>query len=554
MSKRIVIIGGVAGGMSCAARLRRLDESLEITVFEKGPDVSFANCGMPYFIGGEIQDRASMNVQTAAGIKSRYGIRVFTRHEATRIDRDRREVSVTDLASGAAFVQPYDTLVLAPGAEPLRPPLPGADGERVFTLSNLVDMDAIAAAVPKLRHVCVIGGGFIGLEMVENLHRRGVQVTLVEMLDHVMPPMDLEMAQPLHQELRGKGIALHLEARAQAIEEGRVRLADGAVINSDAVILSAGVRPRTRLAQDCGLACNERGYIQVNEHLCTSDPSIYAVGDAVEVRNLVTGQPAAIPLAGPANRQGRIAADNICGRPSTYRDSQGTCILRLFGLAVAQTGLNERQLREAGTEYRRVYLHPTQHPGYFPGATPIDIKLLFGPEGEIFGAQAVGQEGVDSIINVLATAQRLGATVYDLEHLELAYSPQWGGAKHPVNMIGFVAANVLKGDVEIVEPDAAQEDILWLDVRNPPELEETGTLPGALHIPLDQLRERHTELPPDRIIGAFCAAGLRGYVACRFLSQHGYRARNLNGGFRSYKFAEGTGACAPATWPGKGDS
>ncbi|MFP4502742.1 MAG: FAD-dependent oxidoreductase [Candidatus Hydrogenedentota bacterium] len=553
MRKRVVIVGGVAGGMSCAARLRRLDESLEVTVFEKGPDVSFANCGMPYFIGGEIEDRAMMNVQTAEGMSARYGISVKTRHEVLRIDRDAHEVEVRNLETAQTFRQAYDYLVVAPGAAPICPPLPGADGDKVYTLSNLVDMDAITAAADNAKHACVIGGGFIGLEMAESLHRRGLEVTVVEMLDHVMPPLDVEMAQPLHAELRGKGIALHLESKAEAITaDGKVQLGGGGTIHSDLVVMSVGVRPRTAIMHDAGITCNERGYIKVDEHLRTSDPDIFAVGDAVEVKNLVTGQPAMIPLAGPANRQGRIVADNICGRDVTYHGSQGTSILRLFSLAVGQVGLNEHQVRAAMLPYHRIYVHPTQHPNYFPGATPIDVKLLFTPEGRILGAQAVGAEGVETLIDVIATAQRHNLTTEDLEHLELAYSPQWGAAKHPVNMVGFVASNVLRGDVELVEADAQPDDILFLDVRNPPELEETGTVPGAAHIPLDQLRERYEELPKKRRIGVFCAVGLRGYIAYRFLKQHGYDVVNLDGGFRTLKCMEGSGACAPATWPGQG--
>ncbi len=533
MSKKIVVVGGVAGGMSCAARLRRLDESLDITVFEKGADVSFANCGMPYYIGGVIQDRANMLVQTPAGITNRYGIDVRTRHEVMRIDRAAKQVEVRDLQGGQVFMQPYDKLVLSPGAAPIRPPIPGADGPKVFVLNDLADMDAIAAAVPGARHVCVVGAGFIGLELVENFRMRGLAVSLVELQDHVMPRMDKEMTQPLLQELRLNGVTVFLEESAAGIEGAKVRLKSGTLIESDFVCLCVGVRPAARLANEAGLELGPKGHIRVNAQLQTSDPDIYAAGDAVEVAEFVTGQPAGIPLAGPANRQGRIAADHVAGRDSAYRGSQGTAIVKVFNLAAAQTGLPEQDIQQLGRPYHRVYVHPMQHPRYYPNAKPVSIKLLFGPDGRILGAQVVGPESVDSLINVLATAQRAGMTVSDLEHLELAYAPQWGGAKHPINMAGFVACNVLKGDVALLEADNIPQDIFWLDVRGPEEA-EAGQIPGSKLIPVDQLRARHPELPKEKEIGVYCAVGLRGYVAARFLMQQGYRVRNLNGGYRTW--------------------
>ena len=536
MDKKIIIVGGVAGGMSCAARLRRLDEELSITVFEKGPDVSFANCGMPYFIGGEIGDRACMHVQTGEGIHARYGIDVYTRHEVLCIDRENKQVTVKKLETGETFTQTYDNLVLAPGAEPLRPPIPGAGDERAFVLNNLVDMDAINAAAGQYSRVCIVGGGFIGLELAENLRRRGMQVWLVEMLDHVMPPMDAEMTSSLLGELRRNGVGVRLKSTAEVIEGGAVRLKGGEVIPSEFVCLCAGVRPRTNLAKEAGLLLGDRGHIRVDGHMRTSDPAIYAVGDAVEVLNLVTGELGAIPLAGPANRQGRIAANNIAGRDSVYGGSQGTAILRVFDLAAAQVGLSERQLQSLGMDYHAIYVHPSQHPGYFPGASPVSTKLLFSPEGMILGAQAVGAEGVEPMINALAQAQRAGMNVEDLEELELAYSPQWGGAKHGVNMLGFVAGNVLRGDV-MVAGNGADENALFLDVRNPDEL-EAGALPNSVNIPLDQLRERVEELPRDKPLVAYCAVGLRGYIAYRFLMQKGFEVRNLNGGFRTWMFQQ----------------
>jgi NADPH-dependent 2,4-dienoyl-CoA reductase/sulfur reductase-like enzyme/peroxiredoxin family protein/TusA-related sulfurtransferase/rhodanese-related sulfurtransferase len=541
MSKRVVIVGGVAGGMSCAARLKRLDDQLEVTVYEKGGDVSFANCGMPYYVGGIIQDRGMMLVQGLASLQGRYGLDIRVRHEVVRIDRNSKHVEVKDLDSGAVLSTPYDVLVLSPGAAPIRPPIPGANGPKVFVLNDLADMDAIAAATADARHACVVGAGFIGLELVENFRHRGLDVSLVEMLDHVMPRMDREMTQPLLQELLLHGVKVYLDETAQAIEGSEVLLKSGKRIDSDFVCLCVGVRPTSTLAKNAGLTLNERGFIRVDEHLRTSDPDIYAVGDAVEVTDFVTGQPTAVALAGPANRQGRIAADNICGRDSAYRGSQGTGIVKVFNLAAAQTGLTEHQVKAAGIPYHRVYVHPMQHPKYYPGAQPVSVKLVFRPDGGILGAQVIGAEGVDVMINALALAQRTGQTVEDLEHADLAYSPQWGGAKHGVNMVGFAASNMLRGDLENVEPESAPADIFWLDVREAAEA-ETGTIPGATLISVDKLRSTFHELPRDREIGVYCAVGLRGYIAYRFLKQQGFRVRNLNGGFRSWTWFHRTPA------------
>jgi NADPH-dependent 2,4-dienoyl-CoA reductase/sulfur reductase-like enzyme/rhodanese-related sulfurtransferase len=534
MAKRVVIVGGVAGGMSCAARLKRLDDTIEVTVFEKGPDVSFANCGMPYYIGGVIEDRAKMNVQTAEGIRKRYGIEVRPQHEVTRIHRADKSVEVRDLATSEVFTVPYDTLVLAPGAPAIRPGIPGAFASRVFVLRDLQDMDAIAAAIPGAQHAAVVGAGFVGLELVENFVHRGLQVSLVELTRHVMPRMDAEMTAPIQEELEKQGVQLHLGLTAEAIEaNGHVKLSNGTVIDSDFVCLCVGVRPASELARDAGLDLSERGFIVVDEHLRTSDPDIYAAGDAVQITHLVTGKPAAIALAGPANRQGRIAADNIAGRDSVYRGGLGSSIVQVFELAAAQTGLGEAQAKQEGLDYHVIFAHPTQHAGYYPGATPITLKLIFGRDGRIFGAQAVGKEGADALINVIATAIQAGMTVEDLEHLDLVYSPQWGSAKHAINMLGFIANNLLRGDGESFTPDQTPDDIMWLDVRNLGET-ASGTVEDALVIPLDELRERYEEIPRDRRIAVYCAAGLRGYVAYRFLKQHGFEVINLNGGYRTW--------------------
>jgi NADPH-dependent 2,4-dienoyl-CoA reductase/sulfur reductase-like enzyme/rhodanese-related sulfurtransferase len=521
--------------MSCAARLKRLDDSMEVVVFERGKHVSYANCGMPYFVGGVIEERKKLLVQTPETLRARYGLDVRTRHEVTAIHRDSREVEVKNLDSGELRREPYDYLVLATGAGPVHPPIPGADGPNVYALHDLEDMDRLAEATARAKRVCVIGAGFIGLELVENLRHRGIDVSLVELQNQVMPPMDREMARPLVDELKRNGVEVFLESQAERIEADRVILGGGTEIPCDAACLVVGVRPNSELARSAGLELGARGHIRVDAQMRTSDPNVFAVGDVVETREFGTGAPAAVPLAGPANRQGRIAADNICGRASAYRDTQGTAIVRVFKLAAAITGRSEKQLKREGVAYRRVYVHPTQHPGYYPGAKIVDLKLLFDPEGKILGAQAVGEEGVSGIIDVLSTAMRGNMTVQDLEHLELAYSPQWGAAKHAINMAGFAATNVVNGDVELVEPDELPESLFLLDCRTPAEV-AGGIIPGAATVPVDELRQRAEELPKDRTIGIYCAAGLRGYVGYRHLKQLGFDVRNLNGGYRTWRW------------------
>ncbi|MFH2000335.1 MAG: DsrE/DsrF/DrsH-like family protein [Planctomycetota bacterium] len=535
MGRKVVIVGGVAGGMSCAARIRRLDESIKIVVFEKGDDVSFANCGMPYYIGGMIADRENMLVQTPGGLNDRYDIDVHVRHEVMGINREQKRVTVKNLATGETFDEAYDRLVLSPGAAPFRPPIPGAEADHVFVLNDLKDMDRIVRAAAGARKAIVVGGGFIGLELVENLRARGLEVSLIEMLDQVMPPLDKEMTKPLLQELRLNGVDLYLEDTVETIEGNRVQLRSGKALESDFICLSVGVRPTSCLARDAGLALGPRGHIRVDERMRTSDPDIYAVGDAVEIRDWVTGDPVAVPLAGPANRQGRIAADNICGRSSAYRGTQGTSIVKVFNMAAAMTGLSEKRLKALGRDFRRLYLHPTQHPKYYPNAQMLGLKLLFSPDGDIYGAQVVGAEGAKTLIDTIAAAMRGSQKVWDLEHLELAYSPQWGGAKDPINMAGFVATNLLQGDVEAFEADDMPDDIFLLDVRDEDEI-EAGMLPGATVIPLGRLRRRVDELPRNREIGVYCAVGLRGYLAYRFLKQHGFSVRNLNGGYRTWSW------------------
>jgi NADPH-dependent 2,4-dienoyl-CoA reductase/sulfur reductase-like enzyme/peroxiredoxin family protein/rhodanese-related sulfurtransferase/TusA-related sulfurtransferase len=482
-----------------------------------------------------------------------------SRTEVLSIDREKRQIVARNLNDRSETRESYDALVLSPGAEPVRPPIPGVNSKRVLTLRSLTDMDAILAALNREapKHVAIVGGGYIGLEMAEAFRDRGLQVTIVEMLNQVMGPVDPEMAAPLHQELRVHGVDLRLGASVTAFrEEGSelaVQLSTGETLRAGLAILAVGVRPETKLARDAGLKLGPRGGIAVDEHLRTTDPDIYAVGDAVEVRDFVADTPALIPLAGPANRQGRIAADSIFGRPSTYKKTQGTAICKVFDLAIGLTGLSEKALRKLNHPHEKVYVHPASHAGYYPGAQPLSLKILFDPSnGRLLGAQAVGADGVDKRIDVLAVAIRAGLTVYDLEDLELCYAPPYGSAKDPVNYAGFVAANVLRGDAQlchVAEVLQPREDQRLLDVRTPAEV-EAGTIPGATNMPVDSLRERLHELPRDKEYLVFCQVGLRGYTACRILTQHGYKCRNLSGGYKTYAATiqvQGTPAGTPQT-------
>ena len=544
--KRIVIVGGVAGGASAAARARRLDEHASIILLERGPDVSFANCGMPYHIGEVIAEREHLLVQTPQALRRRFGIDARTNTEVLRIDREARQVFLRDVRTGQQATLPYDALILSPGAEPVRPPIPGLEGPRVFTLRSLSDMDAIKAAIDgrKPGRVLVVGGGYVGLEMADAFRGRGIPVTLVELAPQVFGVIDPEMAEPIHQHLRAHGVDLRLGTSVtSAREEGgelRVVLGDGEELTCGLAVVAIGVRPDVKLAREAGLDIGPTGGIRVDEHMRTSDPAIFAVGDAVEVTDFVTGRPALVPLAGPANRQGRIAADNAFGRDSAYRKTQGTAICKVFDLAVGITGPSERCLQRAGVACEKVYIHAASHAGYYPGAHPISLKLLFDPkDGRILGVQAVGREGVDKRIDVLAVAIRAGMTVFDLEHLELAYAPPYGSAKDPVNYAGFAAANALRGDVRLCHtPDVTdpRADQMLLDVRTPAEV-QAGTIPGAVNVPIDELRDRLGDLPRDKEVLVFCRVGLRGYLACRILQQSGFRCRNLTGGFLTYSAA-----------------
>ncbi len=541
---KLLIVGGVAGGASAAARARRLSEDAHIVVFERGPDVSFANCGLPYYLGGEIAERDKLLVVTPERLKARFNLDVRVRTSVEAIDRATKKVRVRDLASGQAYEEGYDKLILAPGAAPLRPPLPGIDLPGVFTLRNLQDVDRIKDRMDRgVKQAVVIGAGFIGLELVENFVRRGIAATVVELQDQVLPPFDKEMTTPISQELAGKGVSLLLGQSAEAFEEAPegliVRLKSGKRLPAQLVVLGVGVRPENKLAVGAGLEVGPRGGIRVNEHLQTSDPDIYAVGDAIEIKDFVTGEPAQVPLAGPANRQGRIAADHAFGHPSRYRGTQGTAIVRVFGKTAALTGASEKVLRRANRPYRKVYVHPTHHAGYYPGAEAMTLKLLFDPTtGRVLGAQAVGGAGVDKRIDVLAVAIQAGLTVYDLEEAELAYSPQYGSAKDPINMAGFVASGLLRGDhpqvdVEAVLKTTDGESPYLLDVRTPQEF-AGGHISGAVNILVDDLRSRLGELPRDRKIAAYCQVGQRGYLATRILLQSGFSAVNVSGGYKTY--------------------
>lgn len=542
---KLLIVGGVAGGASAAARARRLSEDAEIVLFERGPDVSFANCGLPYYIGGEIVEREKLLVTTPQRLRTRFRLDVRTRTSVEAIDRVSKIVRVRDLSSGKEYDESYDKLILAPGAAPIRPPLPGIDLPGVLTLRNLQDMDRIVTTLERgVKQAVVVGAGFIGLELVENFVRRGIATTVVELQDQVLPPFDKEMTTPIVENLAAKGVTLLLGQSATAFEQSsdglRVRLKSGQELPAQLVVLGVGVRPENKLAVAAGLDVGPRGGIRVNDHLQTTDPDIYAVGDAIEVTDFVTGEPTQVPLAGPANRQGRIAADHIFGSPARYRGTQGTAIVRVFELTAAMTGASEKTLRRINRPHRKVYVHPANHAGYYPGAEAMTLKVLFDPQtGKVLGAQAVGGAGVDKRIDVFAVAIQAGMTVFDLEEMELAYSPQYGSAKDPVNMAGFVAGGLLRGehpqvDAEELPTNRHTGGAFLVDVRTADEF-SAGHLAEAVNLPVDELRARLNELPRDRKIAAYCQVGQRGYLATRILRQNGFDAFNVGGGYKTYQ-------------------
>lgn len=542
---KVLIVGGVAGGASAAARLRRLDEQAEIIMFERGEYISFANCGLPYYIGGEIKKKSELTLQTPQSFRSRFHVDVRVNSEVTGIDTAAKTVTVQ--GPEGEYTESYDKLILSPGAAPLVPPMEGANGPRVFTLRNIPDTmkirDFLDEEFPE--SAVVVGGGYIGVEMAENLKKAGLNVTIVELADHVIAPLDGDMAAEVHRYLRDQGVELLLGQAVQAIhDEGgklTLQLSQGQ-IETDMVVLSVGVRPDTALAKQAGLELNPKGAILVNDHMETSAPDVYAVGDAIEITDFVTKQKGYVPLAGPANKQGRIAADNICGIPSTYKQTQGSSVLKIFDMTVAMTGVNERTAQAAGLDYDKVYTYSQSHASYYPGGHGMSIKTMYEKgTGRILGAQIVGYDGVDKRCDVMAVAIRAGMTASDLTELELCYAPPFGSAKDPVNFVGYVIENTLRGQVKnFFWNDVAglprDGSVTLLDVRTPSE-REAGHIPGFIHIPLDELRQRAGEIDPNKPVYIHCHSGLRSYLACRMLTGMGYDCYNLSGGWRFYEIA-----------------
>lgn len=540
---KLLIVGGVAGGASAAARARRVSEESQIILFERGPEVSFANCGLPYYIGGEIKSRDKLLVTTPERLRTRFNLDVRTRSSVESIDRVAKTVTVRELTTDRVYTESYDKLILAPGAAAVRPNIPGIDSPGVFTLRNLQDVDRIKQHLGSgVVRAVVVGGGFIGLEMVENFVKLGIPTTLVERNHQVLGPLDAEMTTPILQTLRQHGVEVEFGQNLNAIElsaDGLVMKFDsGKSLNASIAIIGVGVKPENKLAIDAGLELGSRGGIKVDDHMQTSDPDIYAVGDVIEVKDAQFGHATMVPLAGPANRQGRIAADNVLGGTSKYRGTQGTAIVGVLGKTAAMTGASEKSLQRLGITYRKVYIHPAHHAGYYPGAESMTLKLIFAPEdGRILGAQGVGGQGVDKRIDILAVAIQANMTVFDLEEMELCYAPQYGSAKDPINMLGFVAAGLMRGehpqrDVESLT-DNEQAPYL-IDVRTPEEF-ALGKFPGAVNLPVDELRARLDELPKDRVIAVYCQVGQRGYLATRILKQHGFTVANVGGGFKTYQ-------------------
>lgn len=563
---KIVIVGGVAGGASAAARARRLSEDAEIIMFERGPFVSFANCGLPYHIGGDIQERSKLLLQTPESFLARFNVDVRVMNEVVSINRQNKSVTIKNLLDNSEYTESYDFLLLSPGAAPIVPPIPGIDNPLTHSLRNIPDMDKILRTLEmnKPEHATVVGGGFIGLEMMEAFHQLGIKTTLVEMADQVMTPVDKEMAGYAHAEIRSKGVDLRLGVALESIDfepntsvasvdsgestehqhlTGKLTLSlnNGDTFDTDVLIMAIGVRPETTLAKEAGLQIGALGGIYTNDQMQTSDPAIYAVGDAIEEKDFVTGNQTLVPLAGPANRQGRMAADNMLGRSETYQGTQGTAICKIFDLAVASVGKNEKQLIKESIDYEKVYVHTASHASYYPGAEIISLKLLYAPDtGKILGAQATGKDGVDKRIDVLAVAQRAGMTVEQLQHLELTYAPPYGSAKDVINQAAFVATNLMNETAKGIhydQVDTLNDNQMMIDVRTPGEV-ANGFIEGAINIPVDQLRHRMNELPKDKEIVICCQVGLRGHVAYRQLVNNGFKARNMIGGYRTYKFAQ----------------
>ncbi|MEH6849844.1 CoA-disulfide reductase [Bacillus pseudomycoides] len=544
MSRKIVVVGGVAGGASVAARLRRLSEDDEIVMFERGEYISFANCGLPYYIGGVIQERQKLLVQTVEKMSKRFNLDIRILSEVIKVNKEEKTVVVKSVVTNETYEESYDVLILSPGSKPMVPPIPGIDeAKALFTLRNVPDTDRIKGYIDeqKPRRATVVGGGFIGVEMAENLRERGLDVTLVEMNNQVMPPIDYEMAAYVHEHMTKHGVQLILEDGVEAFEEAGtvIRLKSGTKIHTDMIILSIGVEPESSLAKEAGLELGVRNTIKVNETLQTFDPSIYAIGDAIEVKDFVTETETMIPLAAPANRQGRLLADIIHGHAdSIYKGTMGTSIAKVFELTVASTGVNEKVLQRLDLPYEVVHVQANSHAGYYPNAYPVLLKLIFNKEsGEIYGAQAVGRTGVDKRIDVIATAMKGKLKVMDLPDLELSYAPPYSSAKDPVNMVGYAASNIIEGLVDIVQwheiDDIVEKGGYLIDVREPNELKQ-GIIKGSVNIPLDELRDRLHEIPTDQEIYITCQLGMRGYVAARILMENGYEVKNVDGGFKLY--------------------
>ena len=538
---KTVIIGGVAGGATAAARLRRLDEKAEIIILERGEYVSFANCGLPYFIGGVIKEKGDLTLQTPVSFKKRFNIDVRVQNEAIKIIPEEQKISVKNLVTGEIYEERYDNLILSPGAKAIIPNIKGIESGNVFTLRNIPDTLRIKNYVnnEKPQSALIIGGGYIGVEMAENLKEAGLKVSIAELSDHLIASLDFDMAADVHRYIKSKGISLFLNNGVTEIKGNKVILQNGEV-EADVIIMSVGVKPETELAGNCGIKLNERGCIIVNSKMQTNIPNIYAVGDAVECENFITKAPSFIPLAGPANKQGRIAADNIVGKTSEYKGTQGTSILKLFDMTVASTGLNEKSVKEMGINYDKAYTYSASHASYYPGAKNMSIKALWDKKTlKILGAQIVGFDGVDKRMDLIAAAIRFGAKVTDLTSLELSYAPPFGSAKDPVNMLGFVAENIVSGKVKQffwhdVENLPRDESVFLLDTRTPVEVSR-GKIEGFINIPLDELRNRIDEIPKNKPIYVHCHSGLRSYLACCILSGNGYDCYNLAGGWRLYE-------------------
>ncbi|OOM80669.1 CoA-disulfide reductase [Clostridium sp. BL-8] len=547
MTKKIIIVGGVAGGASTAARLRRLDEKAEIIVLEKGEYISFANCGLPYYIGETIDDRSKLIVQTVEEMSEKFNLDIRNFNEALNIDKVNKVVKIKNHKTNEEYEESYDILVLSPGAAPIKPQISGiSECDNLFTLRNIPDTDKIKAYVDekKPKHATVIGGGFIGLEMAENLHALGINITLVEAGSQVMAPLDFEMASIIHEHLIDKGVELLLNDGVNGFKDNgrKIVLNSGKEVSTDIVILSIGVKPETTIARDANLKLNERGAIIVDKFMKTSDPNIYALGDAVEIMDFVNEKPTMIPLAWPANRQGRIVADNICGKKAEYRGTLGSSVAKIFDYTAATTGNNEKTLKRLGIEYEVIHIHPGSHAGYYPGSFPVAFKMLFDPKsGRIFGAQGVGLDGVEKRIDVIAAAIKGKLTVFDLQDIEPCYAPPYNSAKDPVNMLGYYASNIIEGFTktiqwhEIDKLDA--EKSLILDIREEFEL-VTGGFDNSIHIPLGELRKRINEIPRNKSLYVTCQVGLRGYVACRILEQNGFDCTNIDGGVKTYLYVK----------------